>query len=218
MATLSQIGAVTGRKMRPRYTESINAMTPYLPNIYALKNQNQYQDELIDLENQKLEQTERLAAEENDLTRKALKQQKKDARTGTYLTALSTAGELGLGALKYKGLKDIASQVGGGGTGKVDLGTGLAGPIGPDKVVSDVAGGSTREGLLGSISESLGKGATWKGAGVGTIAGNLFGGDDPVKSALIGGGVSAFTSWLSGGDLVDNVIGGILGGIGGAIF
>lgn len=215
MATLSQIGAVTGRRIRPRYAERINAMTPYLPNIYAQKQQSEYQDKLISLENKKLAQTERLAEEENRLAEKSIKQQKKDARTGTYLSALSTVGQLGIGGLKWKTLADALAGGGGGTTpavgssipGGIDLGIGTGG-------MDAGAGG----GLMGGITGALGKSGTWAGAGVGTLAGSMLGGKDAWKGALIGGGAGAFTNWLSGGDLTSMIMSGMLGGIGGAIF
>ena len=218
MAALSQIGAVTGRHLRPRYTDRINAMTPYLPDIYAQKEETRVNDELISLENQRIAQTERLAAEENRLTEKGIKEQKKSARKGMYMTGLATAGQLGIEGLKYKGLKDILS--GGGGVDNSGGTTGVGGSLvgsGLKSVGTGGMNGPSGTGFSGGVTDSLKSGSTWAGAGVGTLAGNLFGGGDPVKSGLIGAGAGAFTSWLSGGGLVDSIIGGFLGGIGGAI-
>ena len=218
MGTLSQIGAVTGRKLRPRYTDRINAMLPYLPELYAQKEATKTNNELISLENQKMAQTERLAAEENRLTEKGIKQQKKSARKGNYITGLATAGRFGIEGLKYKGLKDIASG------GVVDNSGGTTG-VGGSLVGSGLNGVGTG-GMngpadsafsFGSITDSLKTSTPWVSGGAGAMAGNLFGGGDTTKSALIGVGAGAFTSWLSGGDLVDSIIGGMLGGIGGAI-
>lgn len=222
MATLTQLGAVTGRTLRPRYTGRINAMLPYLPNIYAQKQQNEYQDKLIDLENEKLAQTERLAKEETELTKKALKQQKKDTRTGNYLAALSTAGDLGIGMMKYKGWQNILDKMSGGTDvmgGTTGVGGSLIGSGLEDKGVGTGGMYSSDMGTGGSdVLGALKSGKTWTGAAVGSLAGKFLGGDDNWKGALIGAGVGGFTSWLSGGDLVNNIVGGLLGGIGGAIF
>jgi len=218
MAALSQMGAVTGRRLRPRYTDRINAMLPYLPDIYAQKEASKTNEELISLENQRIAQTERLAAEENRLTAKGIKEQKKSARKGMYLTGTATAGQLGIEGLKYKGLKDIAT---GGGIDNSGGTTGVGGSLvgsGLKGVGTGGMQGPADTGFFGGITDSLKSGEMWTGAGVGTMAGNLFGGDDPLKSGLIGAGAGALTSWLTGGGLVDTIMGGFLGGIGGAIF
>lgn len=62
-----------------------------------------------------------------------------------------------------------------------------------------------------NLGSSVGGGLT--GAGVG----QAFGGDDKKKRGLIGAGVGALTSWLSGGGVSGSIGGGILGGLGGLL-
>lgn len=227
---LGQQYAIGGRKVRPNYTEVINAQTAYLPALYKQKAEDEYNTSVLGLREKELglqersiEQQEQELATMEQLEREALEQQKKQARQANLLAGGNLALKAGLGLYGDKLAKpttsppttDTGSAALGVGAGSADpaTGTGLV-KSGMQGMSSSWTGKATDWGKWGGALTSF---EPWAGGTAGGLAANILGKDEGrTKKALIGGGVGAAVSALaSGGDVYKSIIGGVLGGLGG---
>lgn len=111
MASLTQLGAVSGRRIKPSSVDIINAQTPYLPGIYQRRQDKAYNDKMYNLEVQGLNQAKELeekqlaqnqaiAKQNYSLAKAAQQQQEEQAKK---------ARKIGYYDLGIKGLTGLAS-------------------------------------------------------------------------------------------------------------
>lgn len=112
MALTTQQQAVTGRKIPSYYTDIINAMTPYLPESYAQKEESEHQEEMyqLSLDELALAEDELTAYKESiamqdALAQEALSEQKKQGETSELM------GWLGLGMSGVSGVIDAMGGI-----------------------------------------------------------------------------------------------------------
>ena len=210
---IGQAQAVTGRKPKRRYVDIINARTPYLPALYAAKEDRAYREEMTGLEGERLELDRERLSDEQKRAEKALKLQEKQGSKANILGMVNLGLTGGLGYMKNKTMKDIlTSDSGGKVTSAGGLGTPTAMGITPGVTPGTIAPTTS----IGSkIGGALTKPGTYGYGGLGYGAAKLFGGKDKTKSALIGAGVGFGANLLSGGSITSSIISGLLGGGGG---
>ena len=225
----TQLGAVTGRRAKPRYREMIEAQLPYLYPMRELEQQKAYQEATLGLERRGLTlQEKEMAQREKELAEwEALKQEKleearKQARIGNIFAGGNIALTTGIGLYGAMRRPTTPTPAASAATGSPSApltatkGMGLRSVSGmPTGTAATPSGGLIDWSRLGSTAMSP---TTWAGGGLGTIAGRVFGKEDRTKRSLIGAGVGALAGGImSGADPYTTVVSGILGGLGGLI-
>jgi len=163
---------LTGRKYRPNYVGAINAMTPFLPQKKALKDEAAYRTKTLDFEKRRLDTETRFSQDTLDANKKA-----------ADTSAMIGMGQLGVSAYQGRkrdeGLKEVLS----GGGGKEVSGTVTPTAMGKDGGAVkdyDMAAGA------GPSSSAVGKTDFWSGLkGGAKNYGNI------ISSSLVGGTVGA---------------------------
>jgi len=209
---IGQAQAVTGRKPKRRYIDIINARTPYLPGLYAAKEQREYQDKMAGLEEGGLALDRERLEDEQAYAEKHLKLQEEQGNKANTLGMINLSLTGGLGYMKNKTMKDVLTSDSGGikSGGAIPTAMGITPGVTPGTIQPASSIGSKVGGAL-TTPGTYGYGAAGYGAA------KLFGGKDKTKSALIGAGVGAGLNLLSGGSITSSIISGLLGG-GGSYF
>ena len=200
---ITQMQAITGRKPKRRYADIINARLPYLPALYAAKEERKYREEMTDLEKERL-------AEEKRRGKKALELSEEQAKKSNILGLANIGLTAGLKRKELSEIKDILTADEGDATGELTgVGTGIT------EIAKD---GVDKEGMFEGFGGALKSPSTYGTGMIGGLAGSVLGGKSKTKSALIGAGVGALASLLGGGEsiyehIVSGLIGGGLGGL-----
>lgn len=213
---LAQLQAVTGRRIKPKYRDIIEAQVPYLLDRYRIKKENELTQQGLDLQAKGLEQNTALA-------REALDEEKKQARRSNLIALGNLGLQTGLGAYSVFSDKTPEAPIISPKTTDIAQKTTA---ITPDLgFTSSETGGSTAVPFLsksGILDTSKWKGAftepsTYGGAGIGTLAARTIGKDkSTLTKALIGAGAGGLASAaFSGGSPYESVVGAVLGGLGG---
>ena len=222
---LGQQYAVSGRRVRPSYTDIINQQTGYLPAIYRQKAEEEHQQSLLGLREKELglqekgiEEQSRQFALSQQLEQEALEEQKKQARKANLLAGGNLALRTGLGLYGEKmakqGAPAVADTAGVASKGTEAVASGITGGASSSISPTSWTGKATDWGKWGGAATSY---EPWAGGMAGGLAANILGKDaGTTKKALIGGGVGAAVSArASGGDIYKSIVGGVLGGLGG---
>jgi len=207
---IAQMQAVTGRKPKRRYIDIINARTPYLPALYAAKEDRAYRKEMTGLEEDRLELDRERFTDEERRAERALKLQKEQGKQANTLGMINLGLTGGLGYMKNKTLKDIITSDSGGITSAGSTGIPTAMGITPGVTAGTIAPAAPSIGS--KIGGALKSPGTYGYGGLGYAGGKLIGGKDKTKSALWGAGIGAGLNLLSGGSITSAVISGLLGG------
>jgi hypothetical protein len=211
----SQFFATKGLRPKYNYVDAINAQTPYLPQQYQAK-QNQ------EMAEKEFAANEKYMADTLKFQEKGLATRKKDSKLANLI------GLGGLGASAY-----FASEAS-------KKSPGLSAATGsPVEVAKDIAKSPLSEvgkiespGIIksaadwlkpnpldsGSLFSGVTPGNILLGGGTGMVAGSLAGKGKKkkLKSSLAGAGAGAVASYIgSGGDLYKTAVGGLSGGAGG---
>ena len=202
---IGQAQAVTGRKPKRRYIDIINARTPYLPGLYAAKEQREYQDKMAGLEEGGLALDRERLEDEQAYAKKQFKLQEEQGNKANTLGYINLGLTGGLGYLKNKTSKAIYAPS----TETTSGGTPTAMGITPGVTPGTIA---PAESIGSKIGGALTTPGTYGYGAAGYGAAKLFGGKDKTKSALIGAGVGAGLNLLSGGSITSSIISGLLGG------
>jgi len=208
---IGQAQAVTGRKPKRRYVDIINARTPYLPGLYAAKENRAYREEMTGLEEDRLELDRQRVADEEERAKKQLKLQEEQGKQANTLGMINLGLTGGLGYMKNKTMKDIFTPDAG---GKIASGGGSPTAMG---ITPGVTPGtiSPTTSLGSKIGGALTTPGTYGYGGLGYAGGKLIGGKDKWKSGLAGAGIGFGLNMLSGGSITSSIISGLLGGGGG---
>ncbi len=222
---ISQSQAITGRKPRRRYVDIINAKTPYLPGLYAAKEDRAYRDEMAQLEKEGLDLSRQRMEDEAKWAEKNLKLQEEQGKKANTLGMINLGLTGGLGYMKNKSLQNILTSDSGGLVSSGGTGVMSSGPMGlakaeatgiPESIASTP--GSWTSGIGSNIGGALTRPGTYGYGALGAFAGKGLGGGDKTRSALWGAGIGAAANLLSGGSITSSIISGILGGAGGGLF
>lgn len=165
---ISQIQAVTGRKLRPGYVSAINAMVPYLPQQYAQEKADEYQDELYDLREEELALQEQGLRRSEKFAEENLDEQKKQAQAANKLALANLGVATGLGLAREYGLPGLSP----GGSSAVETAAPAVAAAGTLAQPAAASVGPALEGvgmgLRGASGASGGSAAT---AGIGASSG-----------------------------------------------
>ena len=115
---LNQMRAVTNRRLRPNYVAAINAQTPYLPQIYQRKYDDEYRSKLYDQQERSLAQQSDIAQRNEALGWANLDEQRKQRKKAQNLgyANMALGGLTGLANLyqatkPLSGLGDVAPEL-----------------------------------------------------------------------------------------------------------
>ena len=172
---MAQFEAITGgRKRRPRFAGDVQARLKYLPQLYEAKADEKYQEAVLALRGQELEQTEELGREELklggerlSLSREQQELQKKQQKKANIISGAQVASTVYLGsqiADVYGGGEVIKAGVGGAGTkataaelaaGETTLAEG--GKIQPGLAENPYVQGAANVALSGTVGREVSK-------------------------------------------------------------
>ena len=232
MGYFSQQYATTGRKIRPRYSDMINAQTPDIYAMMALEDQRKAQEQA------------QINADRNQanidrqfiLDWKEGHEQRKDENRAKSIGYGKTLMDMYLknrGNAAIDNMLDTTPQ-----TSAPDIGS--AGDVASSPDMSEFSTGEASKGsslgskvwesgskMLKDFGNKLTQPSTLMGGAIGGAASNLYGGKNKWSKAGIGAGVGAASQWLLGGGLKNLITGAgeaadwystaLAGGLGGAL-
>lgn len=224
---MTQLSAVSGRRVLPDYRSRIEAQAPYVLALQRQKDQDKYNAANLALAEKGVQQDYELGQGQLalgrsglDVARQKLEEEKAQARRAERAGIANTGLTLGFGIAEHG--KDILGSSDGATEGaRQALSTATKDSVREAKAgdffSGKLAGADSEPAVDGSswgfddltsgLGDALGKSSTWAGLSIGPTVGPVLGeklipfGDDKTKqivgSALVGGGVGAI---LSGGD------------------